>query len=100
MNAFPCDFRVGSTGFGLIGGIGAGVGFLTPLQLGGIPAFGQIAGALVGSLSRVDSALGHPTHKVRQCHVHCVHRIVMPCGPEVFLCPGERPDTRVSSQRP
>lgn len=80
MITFPCDFRVGSTGFGLIGGIGAGVGFLQPLQLGGIPAFGQIAGALVGSLSRFDSALGHPTHKVRQCYADCVLGVVMPCA--------------------
>ena len=100
MVAFPCDFRVGSTGFGIIGGIGAGVGFLSPLQLGGIPAFGQIAGALVGSLSRVDSALGHPVsqgkamlraslswHSHRQC-------------PEVSVHPGKRWDSKVSSQRP
>ncbi|CAL5227506.1 g10491 [Coccomyxa viridis] len=66
MVAFPCDFRIGSTGFGLIGGIGAGVGFLKPLQLGSIPAVGQIAGSLVASLSTFDSALGNPGNKVRR----------------------------------
>ena len=66
----PFDLRLGCTGFGLIGGVGAGVGFLSPLQLGAIPAFGQIAGALATNLRTFDSALGHPGHRVSFCKKH------------------------------
>ncbi len=100
MVAFPCDFRVGSTGFGLIGGIGAGVGFLKPLQLGGIPAVGQIAGTLASSLSTFDSALGNPGDKVRQCYPVITASCSKLSGPEVLRHSGQTWDTKISSQRP
>ena len=63
MDPFPFSFCVGRTGFGLIGGCGAGIGFLSPLQLRGVPAVGQIVGSLAVNLRSFDSTLGHPGHK-------------------------------------
>ena len=63
MDPFPFNFCVGRTGFGLIGGCGVGIGFLSPLQLGGVPAVGQIVGSLAVNLRSFDSTLGHPGHK-------------------------------------
>jgi hypothetical protein len=63
MDPCPFEFCVGRTGFGLIGGCGAGIGFLSPLQLGGVPAVGQIVGSLATTLRSFDSTLGCPGHK-------------------------------------
>lgn len=58
MTEFPFDLRIGSSGFGIIGGCGAGIGFLSPLNLE-IP-LSQVAGSIAASLRTTDSALGHP----------------------------------------
>ena len=52
------EFRVGGTGAGLLVGCGAGLGFLTPLQLHSIPVLGQLASGLGQGLGSADAALG------------------------------------------
>jgi hypothetical protein len=52
----PLEPRVGAAGAGLFVGCGAGVGWLVPVSLHGIPLLGAAAAGVATSLARADAA--------------------------------------------